>query len=168
MEVKYHLKDGGSFWTMINPYWKNGEVKLINQPTKKWWPRIFQETASYCIPSFTLELKIQTDLFFCGWNVVFWYSTTSIQQEGFFSDTWNRCWWFFCYPKHQHVLIVLCLFVGATYPSPAPSIPVSFGIPVILGGSQPNQRNVSDPEGHALRPLVPVTLMESEKKGYRR
>lgn len=35
-------------------------------------------------------------------------------------------------------------------------------IHVILGGSQ---RNVSDPEGHALRPLVPVTLMESEKKG---
>ena len=83
------------------------------------------KNASYCIPSFTLELKIQTYLFFAAETVVFWYSTASIQQEVL---RWYiyMCWCFFGKTP-------TCLSYVSDLPTqPAPSIPVSFGIPVIL------------------------------------
>ena len=178
---------------------------------KKWWSETHQPTykkmvaaglsrettASYCTPSFTLDLKVEgSDKFvICGWNVVFWYSTASMQQEVFF----------FRYMKH---VLVSCFgqkktrfpprsltcsplknggigrrsfpigfwysFSGANfvklwegihicriYPSPAPGIPVSFGIHVILGGSQ---RNV--PTGRTCSSAFGSGHLDpSEKKG---
>ncbi len=37
LEVNHHIKNGGSFWIMISPYYKK---VLVRKPTyKKWWPR---------------------------------------------------------------------------------------------------------------------------------
>lgn len=87
-------------------------VKLINSPTKKWWPRAFQETASYCIPSFTLELKIQTYLFFPAETWFFDFPPPAFNKRFFFRYM-LQVLVIFLLPKTP---TVLCLFVGSTHP----------------------------------------------------
>lgn len=110
-----------------NPYWKNGEVKLINQPTKKWCPRTFQQKPLVTVYHHSLWSWKFRQICFFRWNVVFWYQPPAFNKS-FFSDTCYRCWWFFL-GKTPTCFVFICRIY---LPNRHPSIPVSFGIPVIL------------------------------------
>ena len=111
---------------MINPFWKNGETHKLTY--KKMVAKGFPaKNASYCIPSFTLELKIQTYLFFAAETWFFDIPPPAFNKR-FFFQIHETCAGDFFVTQNTNSFVFICRI----YLSPAPSIPVSFGIPVIL------------------------------------
>ena len=96
---------------MINPFWKNGETHKLTY--KKIVAKDFPaKTASYCIPSFTPELKIQTDLFFSAETWFFEIPPPAFNKR-FFEMTHATGAGVFFFGKTP---TLLSEFVGATYP----------------------------------------------------